>query len=63
MIIKKDASVRHGVWPDLIIFLNGDYEKLKKRTASRNEARLATESTDMHELQYMSRKRILNIAY
>ena len=37
LISEKDLEARSGLWPDKIILLDGDPEKLKERAAGRNE--------------------------
>lgn len=37
LISEKGGEVRQGIWPDKIILLDGDPEKLKARAAGRNE--------------------------
>ena len=37
LISKKDHGARNGIWPDKIILLDGDPEKLRERAAGRSE--------------------------
>jgi len=46
MIREKDAGARQGVWPDLIILLDGDPEVLLQR--SKRDTRFEQEKMDFH---------------